>query len=196
MQNENSSLATNLIAYRKSLGLSQEALAEKANVSLSTIQRIEKGTVTPRAFTIKILAETLNVDITSLMNSTIQSETSISNISPLKKLNLVTLFFVFLPFINLIVPTIFWRMNEELENKNSTAGKILSFQLLWSFIVVIGMGITLFLGNLLIGAGDSLFFIMIYYLLAVLFNIFTIAKTAFKLNNKDENILSFIPNLF
>lgn len=196
MQNENSSLATNLIAYRKSLGLSQEALAEKANVSLSTIQRIEKGTVTPRAFTIKILAETLNVNITSLMNSTTQSETSISNISPLKKLNLVTLFFVFLPFINLIVPTIFWRMNEELENKNSTAGKILSFQLLWSFIVVIGMGITLFLGNLLIGAGDSLFFIMIYYLLAVLFNIFTIAKTAFKLNNKDENILSFIPNLF
>ncbi|WP_272149264.1 helix-turn-helix domain-containing protein [Tenacibaculum aiptasiae] len=196
MQNENSSLATNLIAYRKSLGLSQEALAEKANVSLSTIQRIEKGTVTPRAFTIKILAETLNVDITSLMNSTTQSETSISNISPLKKLNLVILFFVFLPFINLIVPTIFWRMNEELENKNSTAGKILSFQLLWSFIVVIGMGITLFLGNLLIGAGDSLFFIMIYYLLAVLFNIFIIAKTAFKLNNKDENILSFIPNLF
>ncbi|KAB1159394.1 helix-turn-helix transcriptional regulator [Tenacibaculum aiptasiae] len=196
MQNENSSLATNLSAYRKNLGLSQEALAEKANVSLSTIQRIEKGTVTPRAFTIKILAETLNVDITSLMSSTTQSETSNSNISPLKKLNLVTLFFVFLPFINLIVPTIFWRMNEELENKNSTAGKILSFQLLWSFIVVIGMGITLFLGNLIIGAGDSLFFIMIYYLLAVLFNIFTIAKTAFKLNNKDENILSFIPNLF
>ncbi|MBL4642156.1 MAG: helix-turn-helix domain-containing protein [Flavobacteriaceae bacterium] len=42
MQNENSSLGIIINDSRKKLGLSQEALAEKADVSLSTIQRIEK----------------------------------------------------------------------------------------------------------------------------------------------------------
>lgn len=50
MANENLYLASSISNSRKKLGLSQEALAEKANVSLSTIQRIEKGTVKPRAF--------------------------------------------------------------------------------------------------------------------------------------------------
>lgn len=54
MENDNSNLAINIINSRKNLGLSQEALAEKANVSLSTIQRIEKGTVKPRPFTLKV----------------------------------------------------------------------------------------------------------------------------------------------
>jgi len=73
---------------------------------------------------------------------------------------------------------------------------MVSFQLLWSFGVLVGMGIALFLSNLTIGAGDGLFIIMILYLLALLFNIFMIAKTASQLNNKDENIFSFVPNLF
>ncbi len=60
MQNDNSSLGNKIGDSRKKLGLSQDALAEKANVSLSTIQRIEKGTVTPRPFTVKILAESID----------------------------------------------------------------------------------------------------------------------------------------
>lgn len=197
MQKENSNLANNLSNFRKMNGLSQEALAEKANVSLSTIQRIEKGTVKPRAFTIKILAETLEIDISRLIDASTQNETTEVVFSPIKKLNLVSLLLVFIPFINLIIPFVFWKKSTQIKSKNYLAGKILSFQLLWSFLVIIGMGITLFLSNLIIGqAGDGLFIIMIFYLLAVLFNIFIIVKTASKLNNKDENILSFIPNLF
>lgn len=104
MQQENLNLATNISNSRKKLGLSQEALAEKANVSLSTIQRIEKGTVKPRAFTLKILAETLSLDISELIAKPTQSVNSELVFSSLKKMNLITLLFVFLPFINLIIP--------------------------------------------------------------------------------------------
>lgn len=197
MQDENSNLASNLSNFRKQFGLSQEALAEKANISLSTVQRIEKGTVKPRAFTIRILAETLGIDISKLIHQSSKNETSESTFSSLKKLNLVTLFFAFMPFINLIIPFVFWKKSIQIKSKNHLAGKILSFQLLWSFITIIGMGITLFLSNLIMGqAGVGLFIIMIFYLIAVLFNIFIIVKTASELNSKNENILSFIPNLF
>jgi len=197
MQNENSNLATNVSNSRKKLGLSQEALAEKANVSLSTIQRIEKGTVKPRPFTMKILAETLDLDLSELTAKPAQSEYSESTFSSLKRINLATLFFSFIPFINLIIPFILWKKDKQVESKNTVAGKIVSFQLLWSIETIVGMGITLFLSNLIIGkAGDGLFISIIFYLVAVLFNVFLIFKTASQLNKKDKKILSFIPNLF
>ena len=197
MANENLYLAGKISDYRKKLGLSQEALAEKANVSLSTIQRIEKGTVKPRAFTITVLAETLDLDISELISKPTENENSELNYSALKKMNLSSLPLAFVPFINLIIPVVLWKLSKEIQSKNSVAGKIISFQLLWSIVAIIGMLITLFLSNLLYGgAGDGLFVSIIFYLLAVLFNIFIVVKTSSQLNNKSENVLSFIPNLF
>jgi transcriptional regulator with XRE-family HTH domain len=197
MANENLYLAGKICDSRKKLGLSQEALAEKANVSLSTIQRIEKGTVKPRAFTVKVLAETLDLDISELISKPTESENSKLIFSGLKKMNLSSLLLVFVPFINLIIPIVLWKKSKEIQSKNSVAGKIISFQLLWSIVTIIGMVISLFLSNLLFGgAGDGLFVSIIFYLLAVLFNIFIVVKTSSQLNNKSENVLSFVSNLF
>lgn len=41
-------IGTKISETRKAMGLSQEALAEEAKISLSTIQRIEKGLVSPK----------------------------------------------------------------------------------------------------------------------------------------------------
>ena len=197
MVNENLYLAGKICDSRKKLGLSQEALAEKANVSLSTIQRIEKGTVKPRAFTIKVLAETLGFDISELISTPTDTKNAQLPFSSLKKMNLSSLFLGFVPFINLIIPIVLWKQSKDIQSKNSIAGKIISFQLLWSIVAIIGMGITLFISNLIIGnAGDGLFISIIFYLLAVLFNVFIIVKTSSQLNNKSENVLSVIPNLF
>lgn len=195
MQNENSNLANSVINFRKKMGLSQEALAEKTNISLSTIQRIEKGTVKPRAFTIKILAETLGLTISKLIST--PTKNNEFKFSSLKKINLSTLLLFFLPFVNLIIPILLWKKDKQIQSNNVVAGKIISFQLLWSIIVIIGMGITLFLSNLIIGkAGNGLFISILFYLLALLFNIFIIIKTSSQLNNKDKETLSFVPNLF
>ncbi|WP_299837899.1 N-acetylmuramoyl-L-alanine amidase [uncultured Tenacibaculum sp.] len=51
-----------LIEVRKSKGLTQTEVADLCNISLRTIQRIEAGKVTPRAYTIKQIAEALDFD--------------------------------------------------------------------------------------------------------------------------------------
>lgn len=52
-----------LIQVRKAHGLTQEDVAAKSGISVRTIQRIESGIVKPRAFTIKLISETLGFDL-------------------------------------------------------------------------------------------------------------------------------------
>jgi N-acetylmuramoyl-L-alanine amidase len=61
MSNEN--LASNIVKLRKERGLTQEELAEKTNLNIRTIQRIESGEVKPRLFTLKALSETLDYNL-------------------------------------------------------------------------------------------------------------------------------------
>jgi transcriptional regulator with XRE-family HTH domain len=51
-----------LFEVRAANGLTQEEVAEKCNISVRTIQRIETGSVNPRAFTIKIICGALGFD--------------------------------------------------------------------------------------------------------------------------------------
>ncbi len=51
-----------LTKIRKAKGITQEELAKKCNISTRTIQRIEGGKVSPRAYTIKIISEVLEFD--------------------------------------------------------------------------------------------------------------------------------------
>ena len=198
MQNNNSSLGSKVSDSRKKLGLSQEALAEKANVSLSTIQRIEKGTVKPRSFTIKVLAETLDLDVSELLSEhLVEKETSKASFIALKRMNLFTLLLCYIPFINLVIPFIVWKINKDIPPKDNVAGKMLTFQLLWSIFTGIGMLFSIFITNLIIGnAGLGGYIANTVYLLAVVFNIIMILKTSSKFNNEDGNVLSFVPNLF
>lgn len=51
-----------LIEVRKAKGLTQKEVAEKCEITTRTIQRIESGIVKPRAFTIKLISESLGFD--------------------------------------------------------------------------------------------------------------------------------------
>ena len=55
-------LAQKVSLVRKEKGYTQEALAEAANLSLSTIQRIENGKVVPRMHTLQTLSVVLGMD--------------------------------------------------------------------------------------------------------------------------------------
>ncbi|MDH7445530.1 helix-turn-helix domain-containing protein [Aquimarina sp. 2201CG14-23] len=190
-------LGEKISAIRKSKGLSQEALAEKSNVSLSTIQRIEKGIVNPRPFTLKTLADTLELNLSELIPIDSETQHTITKKSSLKRINLSAIVFAFIPLINLIVPSIVWRMDKNVNSGNAIAGKIISFQLLWSILTIVMIILSLSLSNLIIGnAGDGLYVVMIIYTLSIFFNIFTIARTSSQLNRDNKNILSFVPNLF
>jgi len=67
-----------LTEIRKSKGLTQLELAEKCEVSLRTIQRIESGKVTPRSFTIKTLSAALEFNfIEEFSNNTPKSKENV-----------------------------------------------------------------------------------------------------------------------
>lgn len=86
-------------------GLTQEELAARTNISVRTIQRIEKGEVEARAYTLQTLAKVLDVDFEEIINKgTITPEDSNSNSNSiwLPLLHLSGLFTLLLP------PVIIW----------------------------------------------------------------------------------------
>ena len=61
-------LAENIKKHRKKLGLTQEALARKADISYNTIIKLEsKGILDPRMETLRKLSVALNVSIDGLI---------------------------------------------------------------------------------------------------------------------------------
>lgn len=58
-----------LIEVRKAKGLTQVEVAEICKITTRTIQRIETGIVKPRAFTIKLISETLGFDFFETSNT-------------------------------------------------------------------------------------------------------------------------------
>lgn len=56
-----------LIQARQARGWTQMDLAEKSNISLRTIQRIESGQVNPRAYTLKQLSEIMGLEFSEIL---------------------------------------------------------------------------------------------------------------------------------
>src|SRR5689334_4467676 len=62
------SLGVRLQAVRRKVGLTQQALCQKANISYSTLAKIERGAIkSPSIFTIQSLAVALGVSLDELM---------------------------------------------------------------------------------------------------------------------------------
>lgn len=70
-----------LIETRDAKGLTQAEVAEMCKIATRTIQRIETGVVKPRAFTIKLISETLGFDFFEASNTgyDVKSENQVSN---------------------------------------------------------------------------------------------------------------------
>lgn len=60
-------LAKNMRVERARLKISQLKLAELANVSIDTINLIERGVVNPKLCTVISIAKALNVDLNTLI---------------------------------------------------------------------------------------------------------------------------------
>lgn len=65
---KNSDFGNKLMIARKAKCWTQMDLAERSNISLRTIQRIESGQVHPRAYTLKRLSEILEMDLSELLD--------------------------------------------------------------------------------------------------------------------------------
>lgn len=109
-------------------GLTQEDLAEKTNLSVRTIQRIESGDVDPRTYTLNLLAEALGVDLEEFTREKIDQEnTAEAQIKPEQWLALLHLSGL---FVMLIPPVIIWIWKkEELKDYEDHFKVVMNFQI-------------------------------------------------------------------
>ncbi|MEE9364356.1 MAG: serine hydrolase [Cellulophaga sp.] len=165
---ETQSIAKSLVYQRKLKGYTQEELSEKTQVTIRTIQRIEKGDVNPHLQTVKLLATALNIEVDDLL----QLENPKEEIILKKWLILMhsTPFLGFIiPLANILFPLFLWvhkREDNKIYDKHGV--KIINFQITMSILYLFS-----FIGLLTIEKWGFLFFISVipFSVAVMVFNI-------------------------
>ncbi|WP_228122705.1 helix-turn-helix domain-containing protein [Oceanihabitans sp. IOP_32] len=125
---------------RKQGGLSQEALAELAQVNLRTIQRIENNENEPRGKTLSLICEALNVNAEDILHPEKQT-----NKNDLIIFQLSVLVFLVIPLGNIIIPMLLWvSKRDSIKGLNAMGKNVLNFQILWSILSFLAMVMLVF----------------------------------------------------
>ncbi|NHN24375.1 helix-turn-helix domain-containing protein [Flavobacterium jejuense] len=126
---ETQTISKKLIYQRKLKGYSQEELSEKTQVTVRTIQRIEKGDVTPHLQTIKLLATALHIEVEDLIPLEDPKEENMQT-KWLLLLHGTPILRLVLPLCNILFPLFLWIHKRE-DNKiyNAHGRKVINFQI-------------------------------------------------------------------
>lgn len=119
-----------LIDRRKEVKLTQQELSEKTGVSLRTIQRIEKGEVIPRTFTVKQIEKALNLSTTTREPTFPEQEDA------LRTLKLSLWSSILLPFLYSIIVYFVWKNNRWDSNRSKAIKVLVNQNLIASFLVI------------------------------------------------------------
>ena len=121
-------------------GLTQEELAEKTELSVRTIQRIENGEVDPRSFTLQMIAKALDVDFSIFNDSEFNNSDETQKEDEKTSLALLHLSGLFL----LILPTVlYWKHNSKsILKMKEHFYDIVQFQLsMWLLFIIPGISV-------------------------------------------------------
>jgi transcriptional regulator with XRE-family HTH domain len=127
---EKTNLAQNIRNLRILKALSQEKLAELAQISLRTVQRIENNETEPRGHSLLQIANALNTTPEELrVSGNSQTYNAEGDKTYLAILNLSALSFFIFPLLGIVVPFILWMIKQgQITNINRTAGRLLIVQ--------------------------------------------------------------------
>ncbi len=137
-------------AQRIRKGFTQEELAAKIDVSVRTIQRIEKGEVDPRTYTIHAISEVLELEYDKLISAELNIISYTDKKLWLALLHLSGMFILLFPPL-----IIWWKKKDIIEDIGSHAIAVINFQLSMLIylipsgmlvLVLIGLPIVIFLG--------------------------------------------------
>lgn len=186
---------------RKNKGLSQELLAENSKVSLRTIQRIENNASKPRPYTLKLIANALNIEVTGLIeeqNSGSKSPTGTDSISKINLINSSALLGCIIPVFNIIAPVIFWKLNKHNLIVNEKGKRVISFQILWFLFSILILFAVHLINYKITGefVKGRLPIVVLIYGLLLFVNVFFIIRTSNQLKKGQTEIYPFTPNLF
>lgn len=167
---ETQSIAKNLVYQRKLKGYTQEELSDKTQVTVRTIQRIEKGEVNPHLQTIKLLAAALHVEVDDLLILENPKEENIQK-KWLLLLHGTPVLGLILPLCNILFPLFLWIHKREDNSIYDIHGvKVINFQISMTLLYIISF-ILLFTIE---GWGFFIFIAVIpFSIIVTLYNIIT-----------------------
>ena len=172
--------------------LTQEALSEASGISIRTIQRIEKGLSAGSAHTIKSLAGTLNVAPELLLASEKNRHTPDADLFTVKIMNFSILSVFFVPFGNLILPAIIFRLNKTNEKVVSLGKQIIRFQIICTTVLFyLTMLIFMYVDR---GSGAIPVPVLICYVMYISINILIVVRTFIHLE-KEQKVPKFFPKI-
>ena len=129
-----SELSKRVKELRTRKGLSQEQLADQAQLSLRTIQRLETGETEPRGDTLKRLAQALDVAPDDLIDWALIEDKSF-----ILTLNALALGGLVFPLLGVLLPLILWIMKKDkIKNVYKAGTEILNFQITWNILIFLG----------------------------------------------------------
>ena len=157
--------------FRNHKGWTQSELADRAGLSLRTVQRIESGQSLPQGHTLQVLSELTGIEPAEF--NSIDSKIKTEQIERLKLINLSALAVIIIPFANIIFPFILWRRSSEDTVINQTAKCIINFQIIWSLLLSFLLIISPFIQHSL---QLSFSLLIVVLILSYCFNVWIIFK--------------------
>jgi len=136
---ESQSIAKNLIYQRKLKGYSQEELSSRTQVTVRTIQRIEKSEVTPHLQTVKLLATALEIEVDQLLVLEDPKEENLQK-KWLLLLHATPILGLVIPFCNVLFPLFLWihkREDNKIYHKHGRA--IVNFQITMTILFLVSL---------------------------------------------------------
>jgi transcriptional regulator with XRE-family HTH domain len=140
------SLGDKVLAARKLKGLTQEQLAERAALTVRTIQRIEGDDSIPRDYTLKAIASALNLPFeefvtvnsclrpnsNELSNETFQCPVKQEHCHFLQMVNLSAFAYLVIPFVHFLIPILLLKKKQINNEMHSTGRRIIRRQIYWT----------------------------------------------------------------
>jgi XRE family transcriptional regulator, regulator of sulfur utilization len=135
-----------IVAARKKKGLTQEELAGLTNITARTIQRIESGASTPRAYTLKAIAGALDTsyeDLVATGSNTINDPVQLPGLSKeangkhfLQMLCLSCFSYLVVPFVHFLIPVYILKRSAEQDPRIiAFARQVIKMQLYWKAVL-------------------------------------------------------------
>jgi transcriptional regulator with XRE-family HTH domain len=159
-------------------GMTQEELADKTEVTVRIIQRIENGEVDPRAYTLQMIAKALDVDYDLFVKNEPDEEHEINQVNANNWLGLLH----FSGFIPLIFPTVLiWNnKKDKIKGMSEHYRDVISFQLkVWIGILA---------GSWIYWKSDVVIPLVIVFLGNAIFSIFSTLKVVSGESYKDLSV--------
>jgi len=171
---ETKSIAKNLVYQRKLKGYTQEELSGRTEVTVRTIQRIEKGDVSPHLQTVRLLATALDIEVKDLLPLENPKEENIQKKWLLLLHSIPFLGFI-IPLANILVPLFLWIHKRE-DNKlyDIHGAKVINFQISMSLLYILS-----FIALVTIEKWGFFLFIAVipFSVIVMLYNIMKVVKT-------------------